>query len=67
MMRNNGYRIPEGYRIKVSETKNPTEQIKIDAEFLKAGYILPKDYIEENYGTKILEMPNAKQEVSAKK
>lgn len=58
MMKANGYRIPEGSRIKVAETKNPTEQIKIDAEFLSAGYIIPQDYIEEIYGTKILSLPN---------
>lgn len=62
MMRNNGYNIPDGNRIKVSETKDPSEQIKIDAEFLKAGYILPKDYIEENYGTKIEAMPGNSQQ-----
>ena len=39
-------------------------QIKIDAEFLKAGYILPKDYIEENYGTKIEAMPNSSQQTT---
>lgn len=64
MMRNNGYDIPVGHRIKVSETKDPSEQIKIDAEFLKAGYILPKDYIEENYGTRIEAMPNAVQQTA---
>jgi hypothetical protein len=58
-MRNNGYAIPDGYRIKVTETKDPNSQIKIDTEFLKAGYILPKNYIEETYGTEIETMPNA--------
>lgn len=62
VMRANGYRIPDGFKMKVAETKNTSEQIKIDAEFLKAGYILPKTYIEETYGTEIEAMPNSPQQ-----
>lgn len=58
-MRNNGYNIPADVRIKVSETKDPNAQIKIDDAFLKAGYILPKSYIEDTYGTEIESMPSA--------
>lgn len=61
-MRNIGYRIPEGFKISVSKSKDPLEQIKIDRDFLSSGYILKKDYIEALYGTEIEQMPFQNQE-----
>ena len=56
-MRFFGYKIPEGYKISIAQTKDPEKQIKIDDVFLRSGYILPKSYIEEVYGTEIESMP----------
>jgi len=56
-MRFFGYKIPDGFRIAVAQTKDPQEQIKIDGVFLQSGYVLPKDYITEVYGTEIESMP----------
>ena len=61
-MRNIGYHIPEGFKISVSKSKDPLEQIKIDRDFLSSGYILKKDYIEALYGTEIEQMPFQNQE-----
>lgn len=58
IMRFHGYAIPEGHKFAVSQTKDPKEQIKIDGTLLSAGYILPKTYIEEVYGTEIESLPN---------
>ncbi len=56
-MRFFGYKIPDGYKFAVAQTKDTTSQIKIDDVFLKAGYILKQSYIEEVYGTEIESMP----------
>ena len=68
-MRNIGYRIPEGFKISVSKSKDPLEQIKIDRDFLSSGYILKKDYIEALYGTEIEQMPfqNQRQKLKTQK
>jgi len=66
VMRIHKYSIPEGYKIAVAQTKDPSEQIKIDSEFLRSGYILPKSYIEEVYGTEIQQMPNAQNPATEK-
>ncbi len=58
-MRFFGYKIPEGYKVAVAQTKDPKEQIKIDQVFLTAGYVIPKSYIEEVYGTEIEAVPTA--------
>lgn len=57
VMRLHGYNIPEGYKIAVAQTKDPSEQMKIDAEFIRNGYVLKQSYIEEVYGTEIESMP----------
>lgn len=59
-MRLLGYKIPETAKISVEQTKNPTEQIVIDKEFMKNGYVLKQQYIEEVYGTEIERMPSDK-------
>lgn len=58
-MRKLGYSIPENAKIAVQKTTDPDKQIKIDGEFIKGGYVLSKEYIEETYGTKIEKMPSA--------
>ncbi len=58
LMRGNGYNIPEGFKIKVSETKNPKDQILIDGELLRNGYVLKQSYLEDVYGAEIESMPN---------
>ncbi|MGC1471531.1 MAG: DUF935 family protein [Psychroserpens sp.] len=59
-MRKLGYNIPENAKITVEATKDPTEQIKIDGEFMRNGYILKQSYIEDVYGTEIESMPSTK-------
>lgn len=56
-MKAHGYTIPEGYKITVAQTKDPSAQIEIDRVFLNSGYILPASYISEVYGTEIEQMP----------
>jgi hypothetical protein len=56
-MRFFGYKIPEGYRITVSQTKDPAIQIKIDQVLLQGGYTLKQSYIEDVYGSEIETMP----------
>lgn len=58
-MRLLGYAIPENASISVERTKDPTAQIVIDGEFMRNGYVLKKQYIEETYGTEIESMPSA--------
>ena len=65
-MRFFGYKIPEGFKITIAQTKDPKEQIKIDDVFLRNGYTLPKNYIEEVYGTEIEAMPSQNQEPRTK-
>jgi len=55
-----GYKISDNAKIGVEQTKNPTEQIVIDKEFMKNGYVLKQQYIEEVYGTEIERMPSDK-------
>lgn len=52
-MRQIGYNIPDKYRFKVSQTKDPSAQIKIDGVIMGSGYKLSKKYIEETYGVEI--------------
>lgn len=59
-MRLLGYNIPDNAKITVEQTKDPTEQIKIDGEFMRNGYVLKQQYIEETYGTEIERMPSEK-------
>lgn len=56
-MRAVGYNIPEGFKIAVSQTKDPNEQIKIDKELMNAGIVLKQSYLEETYGSEIEAMP----------
>lgn len=56
-MRFFGYKIPEGYKISVAQTKDTAHQIKIDEVLLKGGYVLKQSYIEEVYGSEIESMP----------
>lgn len=56
-MRFFGYKIPEGYKIAVAQTKDTKEQIKIDQVLLQGGYVLKQSYIEEVYGSEIEAMP----------
>lgn len=56
-MRAIGYNIPEGYKIAVSQTKDPNDQIKIDEVLMKNGIVLKKSYLEETYGAEIESMP----------
>lgn len=56
-MRFFGYKIPEGYKISVSQSKDPEKQIKIDQVLLQGGYVLKQTYIEEVYGSEIESMP----------
>lgn len=65
-MKAHGYAIPEGYKIAVAQTKDPTAQIAIDSVFLNSGYILPASYISEVYGTEIEQMPVAREASSSK-
>lgn len=58
-MRLLGYNIPENAKITVEQTKEPTQQIEIDGEFMRNGYVLKQQYIEEVYGIEIESMPNA--------
>ncbi len=60
-MRFFGYKIPEGYKIAVAQTKDPSKQITIDGVFIKGGYILKQSYIEDVYGCEIESMPTAKE------
>lgn len=57
-MRKLGYNIPENARIIVEQTKDPSQQIKIDGVIMQAGYVLTKNYIEEVYGVEIESMPS---------
>lgn len=57
-MRNLGYSIPENARIEVEATKDSAEQIKIDGELMRNGYILKQNYVEEVYGVEIESMPS---------
>lgn len=57
-MRLLGYSIPETATITVERTKDPTQQIVIDGEFMRNGYVLKQQYIEETYGTEIERMPS---------
>lgn len=68
VMKMHGYAIPEGAKIAVARTKDPHDQIKIDGEFLRAGYKLKADYIQETYGTEIEAPPqnNANAEPAGK-
>lgn len=66
VMRKLGYIIPENAKIAVEQSKQPTEQIKIDGVLFTAGYILKKDYIEEMYGVEIESMPTGLQPVAPK-
>lgn len=52
-MRAIDYSIPEGYKFKVSQTKDPSAQIKIDGELMRSGYKLSKAYVEETYGVEL--------------
>ena len=64
-MRAVGYNIPEGFKIAVSQTKDPKDQIKIDQALMNAGIILKQTYLEETYGSEIESMPTgAKKENS---
>lgn len=56
-MRSFGYAIPDNAKIIVEKTKDPNNQIKIDGEFIRAGYILKQNYIEQVYGTEIESTP----------
>jgi Protein of unknown function (DUF935) len=58
-MRQLGYNIPDNAKIIIEVTKDPKEQIKIDGEFMRNGYVLKKQYIEETYGLEIESMPGA--------
>ncbi|AUS06468.1 phage portal protein family protein [Pseudotamlana carrageenivorans] len=57
-MRLLGYNIPENAKITIEQTKNPSEQITIDGEFMRNGYVLKQQYIEEVYGIEIERMPS---------
>lgn len=61
-MRFFGYKIPEGYKFAVAQTKDTKEQIKIDQVLLQGGYVLKQSYIEEVYGSEIESMPSQSQE-----
>ena len=58
-MRAIGYSIPEGYKIAVSQTKDPKDQIKIDQVLMGAGIVLKQSYLEDVYGSEIESMPTA--------
>ncbi|GAA5096848.1 hypothetical protein GCM10023210_31170 [Chryseobacterium ginsengisoli] len=60
-MRKLGYKIPENSKIIVEQTKDPSEQIKIDGVLMSNGYVLKQTYIEEVYGVEIESMPNSNQ------
>lgn len=66
-MRAIGYSIPEGYKFKVSQTKDPSAQIKIDGELMKNGYKLKREYIEETYGVELDEVQATAEPDPAKK
>lgn len=67
VMKVHGYNIPEGAKISVAQTKDPSEQMKIDGVFINAGYKLKPDYISEIYGTEIESAPeNAQPDNSGK-
>jgi hypothetical protein len=65
-MRILGYNIPENAKIMVEKVTDPQKQIIIDKEFISAGYILETQYIEETYGTKIIEAPKAQNQSQGK-
>lgn len=52
-MRAIGYDIPEGHKIKINQTKDPNEQIKIDGELMRSGVKLKSSYLEKTYGVEI--------------
>lgn len=56
-MRKLGYSIPDNAVITVEQTKNPTEQIKIDGVLMQNGYVLKQQYLEEVYGVEVERMP----------
>lgn len=64
VMRLHGYDIPEGHKIAVAQTKDPSAQITIDGALMSAGYVLKQSYIEEVYGSEIESMPQKSQEPS---
>ena len=66
-MRAVGYSIPEGFKIAVSQTKDPNEQIKIDKELMNAGIVLKQSYLEETYGAEIEAMPTGQKAEAPKK
>ena len=53
-----GYKIPEGFKIAIAQTKDPEKQIKIDEVLLKGGYVLKQSYVEDVYGSEIETMPS---------
>ena len=66
-MRSIGYIIPEGYKIAVSQTKDPKDQIKIDDTLMKNGIVLKKSYLEETYGSEIESMPESGKKIEETK
>lgn len=67
-MRAIGYKIPETYRFKVSQTKDQVAQILIDKEIMTgSGYRLSKKYLEETYGVELEDIqPEDKPDFSKK-
>ncbi len=61
-MRAIGYNIPEGHKIKINQTKDPNEQIKIDGELMRSGVRLKSTYLEKTYGVEIEDQPATEEE-----
>lgn len=57
-LRQNGYPIPDGYSIGVSQTKNVSKQIVIDGALMQNGFLPTKEYVERVYGMQVAVSPN---------
>jgi hypothetical protein len=57
-MRKLGYKIPENAKIITEKTIVAKDQIEIDSELMKNGYVLKQTYIERTYGVEIESMPD---------
>jgi len=57
VMRSFGYDIPDGYYLELLDRQvvRPEDKIKIDRELLLAGYTIDPQYIEDFYGTPLLD------------
>jgi hypothetical protein len=57
LLRNCGYDIGPDEWIGVEQVTDPEQKIKIDAELMRNGYKLKKEYLEKTYGVELEDAP----------